>query len=84
LLTCKDFLRELNDYLDECCDCSLRSEIQKHLNDCPNCFVVADTTRKTLDVYKGMTAQALPEPLRAKLMAALNARIQAKRHGGDC
>lgn len=82
MLTCKDFLRELNDYLDECCDGALRAEIQKHLNDCPNCFVVADTTRKTLDVYKGMTAQSIPEPVRARLISALEARIRAKR--GEC
>jgi anti-sigma factor (TIGR02949 family) len=82
LLTCKDFLRELNDYLDECCDQNLRQEIQKHLNDCPNCFVVADTTKQTLSVYKGMTAQSVPDPVRSRLMSALEARIRAKR--GEC
>ena len=79
MLTCRDFLRELNDYLDGCCDGALRAEIQKHLNNCPNCFVVADTTRRTLDVYKGMTPQSIPEPVRARLMIALEARIKAKR-----
>ena len=83
MLTCKDFLRELNDYLDECCDKTLRAEIEKHLNDCPNCFVVADTTRKTVDVYKGMTAQALPEGLKSKLMVMLEARIRAKKGMGS-
>ncbi len=82
MLTCKDFLRELNDYLEECCDPTLRAEIQKHLNDCPNCFVVADTTKKTLDVYKGMTPQSVPDPVRSRLMSALEARIRAKR--GEC
>ena len=79
MLTCKDFLLELNDYLDECCDPGLRAEIQKHLNDCPNCFVVADTTRQTLDVYKGMTPQSLPDSVRNRLMSALEARIRSKR-----
>lgn len=81
MLTCKDFLRELNDYLDECCDQGLRAEIEKHLSDCPNCFVVADTTRKTVNVYKGMSPQSLPEGLKSRLMSALEARIQAKRGG---
>lgn len=82
MLTCKDFLRELNDYLDECCDKSLRAEIEKHLSDCPNCFVVADTTRKTVNVYKGMTAQSLPDGLKSKLMSVIEARIKAR--GGKC
>ncbi len=84
MLTCKDFLRELNDYLDECCDKSLRSEIEKHLSDCPNCFVVADTTRKTVNVYKGMQAQALPDNLKSKLMGILEARVRARQAGGGC
>lgn len=84
MLTCKDFLRELNDYLDECCDKSLRVEIEKHLSDCPNCFVVADTTRKTVNVYKGMQAQALPENLKSRLMGVLEARVRARRDGGGC
>ena len=81
MLTCKDFLRELNDYLDKCCDPSVRAEIEKHLNDCPNCFVVADTTKKTVDVYKGMQAQALPDKLKSKLMGMIEAKIKAK---GGC
>jgi predicted anti-sigma-YlaC factor YlaD len=82
LLTCKDFLRELNDYLDECCDKSLRAEIEKHLSDCPNCFVVADTTRRTVSVYKGMTAQPLSDGLKSKLMGIIESRIKAR--GGTC
>ncbi len=82
MLTCKDFLRELNDYLDECCDKSVRKEIEKHLSDCPNCFVVADTTRKTVNVYKGMSAQALPEGLKNRLMTMLESKIKGKM--GKC
>lgn len=81
MLTCKDFLRELNDYLDKCCDPTVRAEIERHLNDCPNCFVVADTTKKTVDVYKGMQAQPLPDKLKSKLMGMIEAKM---RSGGGC
>ncbi|BDC51687.1 hypothetical protein F183_A40020 [Bryobacterales bacterium F-183] len=76
MLTCKDFLRELNDYLDKCCDPSVRAEIEKHLNDCPNCFVVADTTKKTVNVYKGMEAQPLSDKLKSKLMGVIEAKMR--------
>lgn len=84
MLTCKDFLRELNDYLDKCCDPSVRAEIEKHLNDCPNCFVVADTTKRTVAVYKGLDAQPLPDRVKVRLMAVIEARISRGGGGGGC
>ena len=52
MLTCKDFLAELSDYLDEALDAELRSKIERHITECPNCWVIADTTRKTIKIYK--------------------------------
>ena len=60
MLTCKRFLQEMNDFLDEKLDPEVRSELQKHLNECPNCWVVCDTTKKTIQIFKGMQAQLLP------------------------
>jgi len=85
LVTCKDFLKELGEYLDESTDPALRAELDRHINECPNCWVVLDTTKKTIDVYKGLEAQPLPEGLRSKLMQAVAkkaAQLGAKSH--DC
>lgn len=85
MVTCKDFLRELSEYLDESTDPALRAELDRHINECPNCWVVADTTKKTINVYKGLEAQPLPEPLRAKLMDALSKRMLQSGHAPhDC
>ena len=54
MLTCKDFLSELSDYLDEKIDAELRAKLESHITECPNCWVIADTTRKTIQIYKGM------------------------------
>jgi anti-sigma factor (TIGR02949 family) len=81
LLTCKQFLEELNDFLDENLDPKQRAELQKHVNECPNCWVVCDTTEKTLKVFKGMEAKPVPEHIQAKLMQALEKRIKEKGHG---
>jgi anti-sigma factor (TIGR02949 family) len=78
LLTCKDFLHELTDYLDESLDPQLRSELQKHVNECPNCWVLCDTTEKTLKVFKGMEAKAVPQDIQARLLAALARRVADK------
>jgi anti-sigma factor (TIGR02949 family) len=77
LLTCKDFLNELSEYLDESVDLELKVKLEKHVSECPNCWVVFDTTQKTIKVYKGIEAQTVPEDVRSRLMAALQKKIAA-------
>jgi len=77
LLTCKDFLNGLNDYLDECVDKELKDKLEKHVTECPNCWVVFDTTKKTIKVYKGIEPQVIPEDVRSRLMVALQKKMQA-------
>ncbi len=79
MLTCKDFLRELSDYLDESLDAEIRGKLEKHITECPNCWVIADTTRKTIQIYKGMDPQPIPADVESRLMAALERKIAAKR-----
>jgi anti-sigma factor (TIGR02949 family) len=79
LLTCKEFLQELTDYLDSTVDAELRRKLEAHINECPNCFVVLDTTQKTIRVYKGMEPQAVPEDVQARLMKAVERKIAAKK-----
>jgi anti-sigma factor (TIGR02949 family) len=79
LLTCKEFLQELNEYLDESIDAELRRKLEAHITACPNCFVICDTTKKTVQVYKGMEAQVIPEDVHLRLMVAIERRMAAKR-----
>ena len=82
MLTCKEFLQELNDYLDETVDQELRARLEAHVTECPNCFVIFDTTKKTIRVFKGMEPQAIPEDVHARLMRALEKKCAAKRSPG--
>lgn len=84
MVTCKDFLRELGEYLDESTDPALRAELDRHINECPNCWVVLDTTKKTINIYKGLEAQPLPEKLRVRLMEAVAKKIHSAANGHDC
>jgi anti-sigma factor RsiW len=79
LLTCKQFLQELTDYLDEAVDIELRRRIELHITECPNCFVILDTTKRTIQVYKGMQPQALPDDVQTRLLKAVERKIAAKR-----
>jgi anti-sigma factor RsiW len=79
LLTCKDFLHELSDYLDEAIDRELRAKLEKHIAECPNCWVIADTTKRTIQIYKGMDPQPIPADVEQRLMAALEKKMAARR-----
>jgi anti-sigma factor RsiW len=78
LLTCKDFLSELSDYLDETLDAEMRAKLERHLDLCPNCWVIADTTRKTIRIYKGMDSLPIPPDVESRLMQALEKKMAAK------
>jgi anti-sigma factor RsiW len=77
LLTCKEFLQELTDYLDATVDAELRVKLERHITECPNCFVILDTTQKTIKVYKGVEPQAIPEEVHVRLMKAVERKIEA-------
>jgi anti-sigma factor (TIGR02949 family) len=79
LLTCKDFLHELSDFLDEAMDRELRAKLETHIAECPNCWVIADTTKRTIQIYKGMDPQPVPPDVEQRLMAALERKIAARR-----
>jgi hypothetical protein len=77
LLTCKDFLNELSDYLDESADTALRTKLEQHISECPNCWVIADTTKKTIQIYRGMDPYPIPSDVESRLMKALEKKIAA-------
>ncbi|HZT37740.1 MAG TPA: zf-HC2 domain-containing protein [Bryobacteraceae bacterium] len=82
MLTCKEFLQELNDYLDDTVDMALRARLEAHITACPNCFVIFDTTKKTIRVFKGMEPQVIPQDVHDRLMRALEKKCAAKRSSG--
>ena len=79
MLTCKQFLQELNDYLDPNTDTALKLRLEAHVSECPNCFVIVDTTQKTLQVYKGVEPQAIPEDVKDRLLRALERKMAARQ-----
>ena len=74
MLTCKDFLHELSEYLDETIDAGLRAKLEKHITECPNCWVIADTTRKTISIYRNHEVFQLEPSLQERLHKAIMAK----------
>jgi len=81
LLTCKQFLQELNDYLDPNIDAEMQNHLNAHVTQCPNCFVIVDTTMKTLQVFKGVEPQTIPEDVKTRLWKALDRKMAGRKPG---
>ena len=78
-MTCSEFLKELTDYLDEALDERTRVELEDHLTWCHDCFVVCDTTKKTIEIYRDSQLYELPDDLRTRLRSAIVQKCQSKK-----
>jgi len=76
-VNCTEFLSKLTDYFDGQIDPALLTEVKAHLGTCHHCEVVVDTTRKTIDVYRGAVSYEFPEELSNRLRAAVMERCLA-------
>jgi predicted anti-sigma-YlaC factor YlaD len=76
---CTEFLKELNEFLDGSLDPALKAELHEHLQWCSNCFVVCDTTKKTIEIYRKNEVYSLPDDLRTKLHNAIVDKCKASK-----
>ena len=75
MIRCADLLRELSNYLDNQVDPTLRQEIEAHLRTCKRCWVLADSTRKTLRIVADERVIELPPGFSERLRASLLRRM---------
>ena len=83
MIPCKKLILELSDYLDNELDLALRRELEEHMGRCPECRVIIDTTRKTIEVYRGCDPYPLPESLHHRLQQAIRKHYK-KTFGESC
>jgi len=84
-VNCKQFLKELTDYLDGAIDQQLRAELEEHLIWCHDCYVVCSTTKMTIQVYKDNQLYELPEDLRSRLRSTVISKCKSHKaeSGGE-
>ena len=78
-MNCSDFLKELTDYLDGELDERTKAELDEHLAWCHNCFVICNTTQKTIEIYRDSEIYELPEDLRSRLRSAIMQKCEASK-----
>ena len=79
MLTCKEFLQELADYPDITVDAKLRRKVEAHISVCSKCYVILDTTQKTIKLYQGMKPQEVPELVHTRLMTTVERKMATKK-----
>ena len=78
-MTCSDFLKELTDYLDGVLDERTKAELDEHLAWCHDCFVICNTTKKTIEIYRDSEIYELPDDLRTRLRTAIMGKCEASK-----
>lgn len=79
-MTCSEFLKELTDYLDGVIDDRTKKELDEHLLWCHNCYVVCNTTKRTIEIYRGSELYELPDDLRTRLRSAIMTKCKGHKH----
>ena len=83
MISCKELIDELGDYLDEELAPGLRRELEEHLAACRPCKVVADSAQRTVKIVTGCRSFELPAKLSAKIMARIRAAGCNPKDPGD-
>lgn len=71
MLECKDVLANLSCYVDGEGSAELKSAIEEHVAHCRRCWVVLDSTKKTLKIVTDVAPFEVPLAVSARLYARL-------------
>jgi hypothetical protein len=78
-MTCTEFLKILDDVLDESIAVETRTEIEIHLRQCGHCEVVLNTTRKTIEIFQCNEVYELPTEVSDRLHSVIMERCKKVR-----
>ncbi len=71
MLTCKQVLAELSNYLDDEVGPELKRALEQHLAKCDRCSLIYDTTRQTLTIVNEAGPFEVPLAVSARLYTRL-------------
>ncbi|WP_348266675.1 zf-HC2 domain-containing protein [Edaphobacter paludis] len=77
-MNCTDFLSQLTDYFDGQISPELLEEVRAHTAGCSHCEVVLNTTRQTIEIYRGNEVYEVSDEFRERLHAAIMQKCSKK------
>jgi hypothetical protein len=76
MISCRDFISELGNLLDDEIAGEIREQLEAHLSHCNTCQVLYDSTRKTLRIVTESGSFEYPEPISEPLVDKVMERIR--------
>jgi hypothetical protein len=61
MITCEEFFAEFADYLENQVSAEVREELELHLAQCRACYVLYDSSRKTIKIVSESNSFELPQ-----------------------
>ncbi len=77
-INCEELTRLLIDYVDGNLPDEDRIRLDGHFKDCPNCFSMMKTYRKTIDLTQSAPQSRMPSDVRERLKRFLEEKMQGR------
>lgn len=78
-MNCRDIIHELSTYIDGELDATMKRELESHLEECEDCKLVVDQTKKTIRIFCDCEPVELPGDIRNRLHQALRRKLGEAR-----
>lgn len=75
-MNCQELMGKLSSYLEGELDPPLLKALEAHLQDCEDCGIIVDTTRKTIEFLCNSEPLPLPSGVRERLDRALAEKMK--------
>lgn len=80
---CKEYLRNICDFIDGELPPELCEQLKNHLAECSNCTIILETLKSTIELYqKTANGDRLPDDVHSRLLARLQLDDDWKSKGG--
>jgi anti-sigma factor RsiW len=79
-LNCEEVIHELSDYIDGELAGALQQELESHLDECSDCKLVVNQTKKTIEIFCDSEPIELPAEVRSRLHDALRRKFKEAAH----
>jgi predicted anti-sigma-YlaC factor YlaD len=79
MITCDEFFAEFADYLENQVSPEVRQELELHLSQCRACYVLYDSSRKTIKMVSESNSFELPQKVFDPIIDRVMSKIRTER-----
>jgi len=79
MITCDEFFSEFADYLENQVSPEVRRELELHLSRCRACYVLYDSSQKTIKIVSESSSFELPEKVFDPIIDRVMSKLRAER-----